>query len=141
MKDAQKLDAVMVFQENPKDETDVGPQSVGEGGWGAASEEASLPYDTHSGSSEAGIPAALGERSHVKAEVADGRTADNGDDGEEDEDEDEDDTANQGIATRVLSRLTSRSSYDPGPPPDGGRAAWSQCMMNCPFFPSPLLPS
>lgn len=31
---------------------------------------------------------------------------------------------------RVLSRVTSRSSIDPGPPPDGGRLAWAQCKMN-----------
>lgn len=28
---------------------------------------------------------------------------------------------------RVLSRATSRSSYNPGPAPDGGYAAWAAC--------------
>lgn len=32
-----------------------------------------------------------------------------------------------GVVGRVLSRVTSRSSYDPGPPPDGGLVAWTQC--------------
>ncbi|KAL8668170.1 MAG: hypothetical protein Q9202_000148 [Teloschistes flavicans] len=31
---------------------------------------------------------------------------------------------------RVISRITSRSSYpDPGPPPDGGLQAWTQAVM------------
>lgn len=29
---------------------------------------------------------------------------------------------------RVLSRVISRASGDPGPPPDGGSMAWLQCM-------------
>ena len=33
----------------------------------------------------------------------------------------------QGVLGRALSRATSRSSIDPGPPPDGGWLAWSQC--------------
>lgn len=31
---------------------------------------------------------------------------------------------------RVLSLVASRSSYDPGPPPDGGWLAWTQCKLN-----------
>lgn len=31
------------------------------------------------------------------------------------------------VLDRVLSRVTSKSSYDPGPPPDGGWLAWTQC--------------
>ncbi|MCJ1457028.1 hypothetical protein MMC28_007394 [Mycoblastus sanguinarius] len=35
-----------------------------------------------------------------------------------------------GVLSKVLSRATSRSSYiDPGPPPDGGVAAWTQALM------------
>ena len=35
-----------------------------------------------------------------------------------------------GILARVLSRTQSRTSYiDPGPPPDGGRRAWTQAFM------------
>jgi hypothetical protein len=36
-----------------------------------------------------------------------------------------------GIVGRVLSRVTvaSKSSYDPGPPPDGGLLAWTQCKL------------
>ncbi|KAL1859020.1 hypothetical protein Daus18300_009658 [Diaporthe australafricana] len=30
-----------------------------------------------------------------------------------------------GLAARVLSRTTSRSSFNPGPPPDGGLKAWT----------------
>ena len=31
---------------------------------------------------------------------------------------------------KVLSRIASRASYhDPGPPPDGGLQAWTQCLM------------
>lgn len=30
-----------------------------------------------------------------------------------------------GLAERVLSRTTSRSSFNPGPPPDGGLRAWT----------------
>lgn len=34
-----------------------------------------------------------------------------------------------GFLERVLSRTVSRVSVDPGPPPDGGLAAWMQAMM------------
>lgn len=34
----------------------------------------------------------------------------------------------QSTLGRVLSLITSRSSVDPGPPPDGGWLAWSQCV-------------
>lgn len=43
------------------------------------------------------------------------------------ESEDDAEPAMQGPLGRVLSRITTRSSYDPGPPPDGGWLAWSQC--------------
>ncbi|PWI76356.1 MFS monocarboxylate transporter [Purpureocillium lilacinum] len=33
------------------------------------------------------------------------------------------------VLDRVLSRVTSKSSYDPGPPPDGGWLAWTQCLV------------
>lgn len=34
-----------------------------------------------------------------------------------------------GVLAKVLSRTTSRISIDPGPPPDGGLAAWTQVLM------------
>ena len=34
-----------------------------------------------------------------------------------------------GVLAKVLSRTTSRRSVDPGPPPDGGLAAWTQVVM------------
>ncbi len=35
----------------------------------------------------------------------------------------------EGVLTKVLSRTISRISIDPGPPPDGGLAAWTQVLM------------
>lgn len=32
------------------------------------------------------------------------------------------------VVQRVLSRITTKSSIDPGPPPDGGTRAWAQCL-------------
>jgi hypothetical protein len=37
---------------------------------------------------------------------------------------------------RVLSRITSKSSVDPGPPPDGGMLAWTQCRCRTISSPS-----
>lgn len=34
-----------------------------------------------------------------------------------------------GVLAKVLSKTTSRVSIDPGPPPDGGLAAWTQVVM------------
>lgn len=34
-----------------------------------------------------------------------------------------------GVLAKVLSRTISRISTDPGPPPDGGLAAWTQALM------------
>lgn len=59
----------------------------------------------------------------VKSETA----LEGADTASEDEDNGNDAMANGSIAGRVLSRLTSRSSVDPRPPPDGGWRAWSQC--------------
>jgi hypothetical protein len=45
-------------------------------------------------------------------------------------------SATSQVITRVVSRLTTRSVKDPGPPPDGGVVAWTQaacgwiCIMN-----------
>lgn len=41
-----------------------------------------------------------------------------------------------GVLDRVLSRITTRSSIDPGPPPDGGWVGWSQCtrILFCPLL-------
>ncbi|KAI1458557.1 MFS general substrate transporter [Annulohypoxylon moriforme] len=33
-----------------------------------------------------------------------------------------------GALNRVLSRISTRSSWNPGPPPDGGRVAWLACL-------------
>lgn len=45
-------------------------------------------------------------------------------------DDDDEDANNQPqtVVSRVLSRMTSKSSIDPGPPPDGGARAWAQCL-------------
>jgi len=32
--------------------------------------------------------------------------------------------------SRVVSRITTHSITDPGPPPDGGVKAWTQCAMS-----------
>ncbi|KAI1763684.1 MFS general substrate transporter [Hypoxylon sp. FL1150] len=33
-----------------------------------------------------------------------------------------------GAVSRVLSRISTKSSWNPGPPPDGGRVAWIACL-------------
>ncbi|KAI0836179.1 MFS general substrate transporter [Hypoxylon sp. FL0890] len=33
-----------------------------------------------------------------------------------------------GAVSRVLSRISTKSSWNPGPPPDGGKAAWLACL-------------
>ncbi|KAK8069599.1 MFS monocarboxylate transporter [Apiospora phragmitis] len=41
------------------------------------------------------------------------------------------DTEASGVAgtmNRVLSRISTKSSWNPGPPPDGGKAAWLACL-------------
>ncbi|KAI6783654.1 Major Facilitator Superfamily [Emericellopsis cladophorae] len=50
------------------------------------------------------------------------------DDGHDDESSSDEGGDQPSILDRVLSRVTSRSSVDPGPPPDGGMQAWSQCI-------------
>ena len=58
------------------------------------------------------------------------RVPDEGHPDDDDDDEDADsDIRPQSAVGRVLSRITSKSSIDPGPPPDGGLKAWSQCMV------------
>ncbi|CAM1503666.1 Fc.00g012570.m01.CDS01 [Cosmosporella sp. VM-42] len=51
-----------------------------------------------------------------------------------DDDESEDERRDEGrpasLVERVLSRVTSRSSVDPGPPPDGGWRAWNACLAS-----------
>lgn len=32
-----------------------------------------------------------------------------------------------GAVSRVLSRISTKSTLNPGPPPDGGKAAWIAC--------------
>lgn len=34
-----------------------------------------------------------------------------------------------GALNRVLSRISTKSSWNPGPPPDGGRVAWIACKL------------
>lgn len=46
---------------------------------------------------------------------------------DDDQSEDEEVDGAPSILDRVASSVVSRSSYDPGPPPDGGWLAWSQC--------------
>lgn len=63
-----------------------------------------------------------------------GENGENGENGEDDDDDEdyEDDIIGEeqpSVVDRVVSRVTSRSSYDPGPPPDGGWLAWSQCLV------------
>lgn len=112
----------MDMQEKSKDESGVGSRSVGRDEPRSPPGETGLPKETHNNSNVSGSPVAVDEE---KDEVADDTVADTSDEGDGD---DADETASQGIATRVLSRLTSRSSIDPGPPPDGGWVAWGQCM-------------
>ncbi|KAG4222852.1 hypothetical protein PC116_g28674, partial [Phytophthora cactorum] len=33
-----------------------------------------------------------------------------------------------GAVSRVLSRISTKSSWNPGPPPDGGKVAWLACL-------------
>ncbi|KAI1463560.1 MFS general substrate transporter [Daldinia caldariorum] len=33
-----------------------------------------------------------------------------------------------GVVSRVLSRMSTKSSWNPGPPPDGGKVAWLMCI-------------
>ena len=45
------------------------------------------------------------------------------------EPKDSTEAASAGFLTKILSKTTSRISIDPGPPPDGGLAAWTQVLM------------
>jgi hypothetical protein len=119
----------MAFEKETGEETVVDPRPEAEP-VSPASRKVAVPSQERCGDSSE-------ERNRVKEEVLDEREPDTSDDEEEGGEE----TASQGIATRVLSRLTSRSSVDPGPPPDGGWLAWSQCILKYPFpstrFPLP----
>jgi hypothetical protein len=102
---------------------DPGQQQVAEADQHAhdgssSAEKRSLPDEVVSSSSDPEV-----EPIPVKNE----RAQDGTDTASEDEDDDSNHTANPSAVGRVLSRLTSRSSVDPGPPPDGGWLAWSQC--------------
>lgn len=48
-----------------------------------------------------------------------------------DSDDESDDSDHPDILSRIVSRVTSRSSVTLGPPPDGGWLAWSQCKSQC----------
>lgn len=120
---------MMAFEKDTGEETVVDLRPAAEPVSPASQKGAFPSQEKCGGSSEEGIPRVSEEGNRVKEEVLDEREPDTSDDEEDGGEE----TASQGIATRVLSRLTSRSSVDPGPPPDGGWLAWSQCMLKCPF--------
>ncbi|XWW99887.1 hypothetical protein V2A60_007901 [Cordyceps javanica] len=77
-------------------------------------------------------PACLRVGSRAHAEEDEGNVGSRGD-AEEDSSHDNDDDVEVdspgGVFGRVLSRITSKSSVDPGPPPDGGWVAWTQCFI------------
>lgn len=37
--------------------------------------------------------------------------------------------ASIGVLSRTLSRIRTKDASDPGPPPDGGRTAWTQVAL------------
>lgn len=39
-----------------------------------------------------------------------------------------------GVLNRVLSRISTSTELRPGPPPDGGREAWTICMTPTPVL-------
>lgn len=122
----------MAFEKETGEETVVDSRPEAEPSPSASQKGAVRSQGKCGGSSEEGVPRIPEEGSRRKEEVLNEREPDTSDDEEDGGEE----TASQGIATRVLSRLTSRSSVDPGPPPDGGWLAWSQCILKYPF-PSP----
>lgn len=70
---------------------------------------------------------------HARAEEEGHHTR--GDEDEDDSSHDHDHEGGDGgggsIVGRVLSRITSKSSVELGPPPDGGWVAWTQCKSPC----------
>lgn len=44
-----------------------------------------------------------------------------------------------GAVSRVLSRISTKSSWNPGPPPDGGKVAWLACKSRLPLLIHELL--
>lgn len=87
--------------------------------WDGAREMRTLT-DTRSSSSDVERAASASEIVHQ----VDGREEDQRPGTAHSDTSDEDGTPS--ILDRVASRVTSRSSVDPGPPPDGGFHAWSQ---------------
>ncbi|EGY20287.1 riboflavin transporter MCH5 [Verticillium dahliae VdLs.17] len=62
-----------------------------------------------------------------RADASSNATSDG--EGEVDQRDDDENHQTTSIASRVLSRMTSRSSVAPGPPPDGGFTAW-MCVLS-----------
>ncbi|OAQ96896.1 hypothetical protein LLEC1_00572 [Akanthomyces lecanii] len=77
-------------------------------------------------------PACSRTNSNGRAAQDEGHNARRGDedDGSHDHQHDHGIGGGGGVVGRVLSRITSKSSVDPGPPPDGGWLAWTQWL--CP---------
>lgn len=76
---------------------------------------------------EALAPACSRTNSHVRAAEDEGHNDARSDDEDDDHQHDDGVGGGGGVVGRVLSRITSKSSIDPGPPPDGGWLAWTQC--------------
>lgn len=92
-------------------------------GW-AAGQDALTPVCSRAA---VGRPPGEGEEStHTPCHGIENQDHGSGDDSDY---ENEDGAATTGVLGRVLSRMTSKSSVDPGPPPDGGWVAWSQCKF------------
>lgn len=94
--------------------------------------EGELPEEIQSSSSDPDVE--MEAKRRVDNRVAGAGASDTEDDDDDDDAGNadgggDDGVASQSIISRALSRLTSRSSFDPGPPPDGGWVAWSQCKM------------
>lgn len=86
-------------------------------------------------------PACSRISSHAGGAEDQGRfeAAEHEDDSGSDHDDRADAAAAGGVVGRVLSRITSKSSVDPGPPPDGGFLAWTQCKcLLSPHKPAPI---
>ncbi|ATY64748.1 Major facilitator superfamily general substrate transporter [Cordyceps militaris] len=66
--------------------------------------------------------------SRIGSHVQDDRS-DNDEDSRHDDDDDGAPAGGDSVVGRVLSRITSKSSVDLGPPPDGGCVAWTQCLI------------
>jgi hypothetical protein len=43
-------------------------------------------------------------------------------------------TCAAGALGRVLSRISTKASWNPGPPPNGGKKAWLMCKYRCSLY-------